>query len=100
MNNLHVFGEGNIKWSHFKTLLVNTHYTDNKVRILNKLRRLRNKHLKTIVPISPIHTTQVIYVIYNIHSSNMLYVGQSYRTTFIRFQEHVREARKVIGRVL
>jgi len=49
-------------------------------------------------PLSPVHTSQVIYVIYNIDNSTMLYVGQTFRTTFIRFQEHVREARKVVRR--
>ena len=28
----------------------------------------------------------------------MLYVGQTFRTSFVRFQEHVREARKVLSR--
>ena len=95
LKNLHDFGEGNIKWRNFKALIVSTHYTNNKIKILNRLRRLRSKHLNTFEPISPVKTTQVIYVIYNIHSSSMMYVGQSYRTAFIRFQEHVREARKI-----
>ena len=98
LNTLHDFEEGPIRWSKFKSIIVSTHYTNNSIRVLKRLRRLRFKHLLVDRPLSPVHTSQVIYVIYNIHSSSMLYVGQTFRKTFTRFQEHIREARKVLRR--
>ena len=95
---LHDFGEGPIHWSNFKSVIVSTHYTNNTIKALKRLRCLRQKHLLTTCPLSPIHSSRVIYVIYNIHDSALMYVGQTYRTSFIRFQEHVREARKVLSK--
>ena len=70
------------------------HYTVNKCKTLQRLRRLKAVHSNTSVTLSPVKTTQVIYVLYDIRCVNRLYVGQTMTTAFDRFTGHVRAAKR------
>jgi hypothetical protein len=60
--------------------------------VFNRLRRLRQKHLNSSTSLCPFSDKGVIYVIYSVNNSRMLYVGQTCKSAFKRFQEHIREA--------
>lgn len=64
---------------------------------LHRLRRLQRKHLgltNSTFP-HPVHTDRVIYALYNCRYPRRIYVGQTQRNAWIRFQEHVWAARRL-----
>jgi len=74
------------------------HYTVRKCKILRWLRTMQKRHSPTPQILSPTQHTQVIYVLYHIRNPRRLYVGQTRRTAFRRFTEHVRDARRIFAR--
>jgi hypothetical protein len=95
LNKLPTFGNGNIKWGPVKKVIANTHFSAFNVKSLNRLRRLRQKHLNSSTSLCPFSDKGVIYVIYSVKNSRMLYVGQTCKSAFERFQEHIREAKRL-----
>ncbi len=95
LNKLHTFGNGNIKWGPVKKVIANTHFSVFNIKSLNRLRRLRQKHLNSSTSLCPFSDKGVIYVIYSVNNSRMRYVGQTCKYAFERFQEHIREAKRL-----
>jgi len=95
LNKLHTFGKGNIKWGPVKKVIANTHFSVFNIKSLNRLRRLRQKHLNSSTSLCPFSDKGVNYVIYSVSNSRMLYVGQTCKSAFERFQEHIREAKRL-----
>jgi hypothetical protein len=90
---LGTFGNGNIKWGLVKKVIANTHFSIFNVKSFNRLRRLTQKHLNSSTSLCPLSDKGVIYVIYSVNNSIMLYVGC--KSAFERFQEHIREAKRL-----
>jgi hypothetical protein len=94
-HNLHKFGNGNIKWGPVKKVIANTHFSVFNIKSLNYDRRLRQEHLNSSTSLCPFSDKGVIYVIYSVNNSRMLYVGSTCKSAFKRFQEHIREAKRL-----
>jgi len=93
LNKLYNFGNGNIKWGPVKKVIANTHFSLFNIKSLNRLRRLR--HLNSSTSLCPFSDKGAIYVIYCVNNSRMLYVGQTCKSAFERFQEHIRGAKRL-----
>ena len=58
-----------------------------------RLFTLRNRHAPSTTNVNPIETTNVIYCIYNVNNYySKLYVGQTTRTAYTRFQQEINTA--------
>ena len=80
---------------------INACYHQGKDRTRVRLRRITNKFYDALPPdnpppppLSPLKTKQVIYAIFSTTGSKV-YVGYTRNTAFARFQQHIREARRV-----
>ncbi len=92
---LHKFGNGNIKLGPVKKVIANTQFSVFNIKSLNYDRRLRQEHLNSSTSLCPFSDKGVIYVIYSVKNSRMLYVGSTCKSAFERFQEHIREAKRL-----
>jgi hypothetical protein len=95
LNKLRTFGNGNIKWGSVKKVIANTHFSVFNIQSLNRHRRLRQKHLNSSTSLVPFSDKRVIYVIYSVNNSRMLHVGQTCKSAFQTFQEHIREPKRL-----
>jgi hypothetical protein len=95
LNKLYNFGNGNIKWGPVEKVIANTHLSVFNIKSLNRLRRLRQKHLNSSTNLCPFSDKGAIYIIYSVNNSRMLYVGQTCKSAFERFQERMRETKRL-----